>query len=211
VKRTLCVLLFLIAGNTAAADITLGRLFYTPEERAALEEARRRNIRAEEQAAEASKKAKPDGPRTVTLNGVVRRSDGESAIWVNGKPVENETSDGMRVRLTPDQAGVTVHDMEKGRTVRLKVGQHANLLTGKVEENYARREAPPPPAAAEITNEQATEKAVAPDNNGTSPQAGAEAPMRTARSTRRLQREDDNDGDAPVAAPDSSSVEQKQR
>ena len=207
--RWLCLLLLVIAGNAAAADATLGRLFYTPEQRAALEEARRRNIRAEEQAAEASKKPKPDGPRTVTLNGVVRRSDGESMIWVNGKPVENEVNDGMRVRLTPDQSGVTVHDTEKGRTVRLKVGQHANLLTGKVEENYARRQAPPP-TETEPTEEQGAEKA-APDSKGANAQADAQAPMRNARSTRRLQRDDDKEGDAPVAAPDSLPPEQKPR
>lgn len=205
----ICLLLLAVAGNGMAADATLGRLFYTPEQRAALEEARRRNIRAEEQAAEASKKPKPDGPRTVTLNGVVRRSDGESVIWVNGKPIENEVNDGMRVRLTPDQSGVTVHDTEKGRTVRLKVGQHANLLTGKVEENYARREAPPP-IQTEFTEEQGAEKAT-PDNKGGSPQADAQVPIRTTRSTRRLQRDDDKEGDAPVAAPDSPPAEQKQR
>jgi hypothetical protein len=208
--RWLCLLLLVIAGNAAAADATLGRLFYTPEQRAALEEARRRNIRAEEQAAEASKKPKPDGPRTVTLNGVVRRSDGESMIWVNGKPVENEVNDGMRVHLTPDQSGVTVHDMEKGHTVRLKVGQHANLLTGKVEENYARRQAPPPPTETEITGEQGAEKA-APDSKGANPRADAQAPVHTARTTRRPQRDDDKDGDAPVTAPDSSPAEQKRQ
>jgi hypothetical protein len=208
VTRWLCILLVAIAGNAAAADVALGRLFYTPEQRAALEEARRRNIRAEEQAAEASKKPRPDGPRTVTLNGVVRRSDGESVIWVNGKPVENEINDGMRVRLTPDQTGVTVHDTEKGRTVRLKVGQHANLLTGKVEENYARRQAQPPPTETELTDEQAAERA-APDSNGTSPRVDVQAPMRTARTTRRPQRDDDKERDAP--APDAPSGEQKQQ
>jgi len=206
--RALCVLLFLIAGNAMPADITLGRLFYTPEQRAALEEARRRNIRAEEQADEASKKPKPDGPRTVTLNGVVRRSDGESMIWVNGKPVENEINDGMRVRLTPDQSGVTVHDTEKGRTVRLKVGQHANLLTGKVEESYARRQVPPPVVELEPTEEQGVEKA-APDSNATSPRVDAQAPTRPARIPRHLQRDDDKERDVPV--PDAPSGEQKQQ
>jgi hypothetical protein len=35
-------------------------------------------------------------------------------------------------------------------------------------------------------------------------------PIRTTRSTRRLQRDDDKEGDAPVAAPDSPPAEQKQ-
>ena len=114
----------------------------------------------------------------------------------------------MRVRLTPDQSGVTVHDTEKGRTVRLKVGQHANLLTGKVEESYARRQVPPPVVEPEPTEEQGVGKA-APDSNATSPRADAQAPTHPARIPRHLQRDDDKERDVPV--PDAPSGEQKQQ
>jgi hypothetical protein len=84
------------------------------------------------------------------------------------------------------------------------------LLTGKVEENYARRQAPPAPTETDLTEEQGAEKA-APDSKGANPQSDPQAPIRTARSTRRLQRDDDKEGDAPVAAPDSPPAEQKQQ
>jgi hypothetical protein len=129
------------------ADSGLGRLFFTPAERAVLEEARRKNIRAEIQAAE---KAKPERApvRNVTVTGLVRRSDGESTVWVNGNPTDGAAVDGLKVRVTAgQQAAVIVHEPERGRTVRLKVGQRADILTGRVEEGYQRREAAAPQAA----------------------------------------------------------------
>jgi hypothetical protein len=89
----------------------------------------------------------------VTVTGVVRRSDGESTVWVNGKPVDGMTADGLKVRLTAGQQGtVIVQDPGQGHTVRLKVGQRADVLTGRIEEGYERRQpagpqvVPPEPA-----------------------------------------------------------------
>ena len=68
--RSLClVLLMLVAWPAYAADASLGRLFFTPAQRKALEEARRNNTRAEVQAAE--KPARPP-VRNVTVTGLVR-------------------------------------------------------------------------------------------------------------------------------------------
>jgi hypothetical protein len=145
--RWLCLLLLALGLSPAwAEDASLGRLFFTPAERQALEEARRKNIRAEVQAA-APKPVRPP-VRNVTVSGVVRRSDGESTVWVNGKPVDGETADGLKVRVTSGQAAVIVREPERGRTVRLKVGQHADVITGRIEEGYRRREAAAPPAAS---------------------------------------------------------------
>jgi hypothetical protein len=133
----------LAAGLSAqAADPPYGRLFYTPQQRAALEDARRRNIRAEELAAEAAKQRdKPPVPRKVLVSGVVQRSDGTSVAWVNGKPVESETKDGLRVRHGASSTGVVVYDPEKRRTVAVKVGQQVDLNTGRIEESYETRRA----------------------------------------------------------------------
>ena len=120
-----------------AADIPYGKLFYTPGQRAALEDARRRNIRAGELAAQAVKQPKVTSPRKVLVTGVVQRSDGESFAWINGKPVESETKDGLRVRHSAGQTGVVVYDPEKGRSVSVKVGQQVDLTTGRIEEAYA--------------------------------------------------------------------------
>jgi hypothetical protein len=132
-----------------SAEVALGRLFFTPEQRAALEEARRKNIRAEELTAQAAAKPKAPAPRAVVVNGVLMRNDGMAVIWVNGKAVENQTRDGLRVSPTASRESVVLRDPAKGRALRLKVGQRADLLSGRVEENYeARRAAARAEAAA---------------------------------------------------------------
>jgi hypothetical protein len=139
----LVVALLALAPPMARAEPGIGRLFYTPAERGTLEDARRRNIRAEQLAAEASKQPAAPRSRDVTVSGVVLRSDGESFAWVNGKSVEGRTEDGLRVRHTAQPNRVLVYDPDKGRMVQVKVGQRADLVTGRVEENYERRKRDP--------------------------------------------------------------------
>jgi hypothetical protein len=81
---------------------------------------------------------------------VVSRSDGESTIWINGHATEGETRDGMRVVIAPgSNSSVVVREPTRGKHVRLKVGQRADLISGKIEETYQqRRAAPPAPPAA---------------------------------------------------------------
>jgi hypothetical protein len=135
------LLAWLVVSPGWPADEPFGRLFFSPVQRAQLEEARRRNIRAEEQASETASKPKAPRARHVTVNGLITRSDGTSVIWVNGKPVESQAVGGLRVSPTGSRESVVLRDAEKGSAVRLKVGQRANLLTGAVEESYeARRE-----------------------------------------------------------------------
>ena len=144
----LCALIVL-AAPAFAQDAPLGRLFLTPEQRAALDNARRNKIRSEAVAAAVVKKEKkPPAARTVVINGVVKRSDGETVVWVNGKPVEGETPDGMQFQSgSQGQGSVTVREPDRGRRVEIKVGQQVDLVTGRVLESFERRQpaaAPPP-------------------------------------------------------------------
>ena len=93
-RLLLVVASIMLAIPVFAQDAPLGRLFLTPEQRAALDNARRNKIRSEAVAAAVVKTPKPPSARTVLINGVVKRSDGETIVWVNGKPVEGETPDG---------------------------------------------------------------------------------------------------------------------
>lgn len=75
--------LLLQAATAHAAD--LGRLFYTPEQRKALDAAR----------APSSQPTKPPGPkaaekgRPARLDGYVARSDGVSTVWLDGRAVRS--------------------------------------------------------------------------------------------------------------------------
>ena len=143
----------------AAATPTLGRLFFSAEERAALDEARRRPAAA---VAAPAEKSLPPGPEYVTLNGVVRRSDGSTAVWLNNRMIEGKrTYDGLEVtdsKRAPGPANVTVKVPQAGRSVDLRVGQELDVISGKVQERY--RLAPPEAAAAsgETRTPRTTEK-----------------------------------------------------
>jgi len=164
-RLILAIALSGLSAAGSAQEAPLGRLFLTPEQRAALDNARRNKIRAEAVVAAGSKKPKAPPARSVTINGVVSRSDGESTIWVNGHATEGETRDGMRVVIAPgSNASVVVREPDKGKHVRLKVGQRADLVSGKIEESYQQRRAAPPvpPPSSSAPGKSADAKGVKP-------------------------------------------------
>ena len=78
------MLLLLPAGLCLAEPADLGRLFYTPAQRTALEDARARKV---------SRLTDPRTPVEATaapapqrFDGIVIRSDGAATRWVNGRP-----------------------------------------------------------------------------------------------------------------------------
>ncbi len=68
----------LLACLSLPAMAGLGRLFYTPAQRATLEDARQRNITAAGTSSDSS--------GAIIYNGVVLRSDGHATQWVDGQP-----------------------------------------------------------------------------------------------------------------------------
>jgi hypothetical protein len=128
----LCLLLsggLLVSSSTAGAQ-ELGRLFFTPEQRNALDARRKARI--------------PDKPPTVAvespvtrLDGFVQRGRGKSTVWVNGEPVPEGTQpEGLRVRPRRSDSGrVTVDIGETENQVDLKIGQSFDRGTGEVRDS----------------------------------------------------------------------------
>lgn len=112
----------------------VGRLFFTPEQREQLDLLRLKKVVASQ-----AKDEPP--PEIITYEGIVRRTDGQTTVWVNNKPLnERELRDAPAVagRIERDgrlllQAGQT----GAGTALRLKVGQRAELSSGKIEERPA--------------------------------------------------------------------------
>ncbi|MBM3394135.1 MAG: hypothetical protein FJY37_05800 [Betaproteobacteria bacterium] len=134
---------------------TYGRVFFTPRDRVLLDDARRRKVSnvakpvtqrrvaiAAPQAEEPPPPPRPSG--NVTLNGIVRRSDGESTIWVNGVAMPADAQTGkVQVAPTTSQSGViAIPNADSGGRVELKVGQKLDLSSGNVSERYANRPSP---------------------------------------------------------------------
>lgn len=115
----LCGLLLQSPLSSAADE--LGRLFFTPERRAALDRQRELNLPQEQQLGENDAWA---------LDGIVLRTSGKRTVWINGTPI-NEGSPLLGVkakRSHPGQAKILSGQDETA----LLVGSSVQPATGAV-------------------------------------------------------------------------------
>ena len=107
----------------ASAEEALGRLFFTPERREALDRQRQLNIQDTRQVNE---------DPTLTINGIVTRSSGKRTSWINGASQnENELSGGTIVRPSGQGAGKVVVQAGDAPTANARVGETVNRNTGE--------------------------------------------------------------------------------
>lgn len=126
---TFLVLGLLIASSSwhihaaAPPPSPLGRLFFTPEKRLALEHQRLSNIQ-ETQTLEGA---------TMSLDGIVQRSSGKSTVWINGRAQDEHDAarTGVTVRLTPKDPGRAQLSPGEESPTQLKVGEAINRATGE--------------------------------------------------------------------------------
>lgn len=109
------ILLFAAALTTAtvASAEQLGRLFFTPEQRAQLDYSYAREAPSD------------NTGNALILNGIVQKQGGKRTAWINGVPQEAGRSD----ERSPESAAVPLPGQNK--SVKLKVGQR--ILLGPSE------------------------------------------------------------------------------
>ena len=131
--------------EAAPAAEPLGRFFFTPAQRAQLDGARAQKSRA---ALSSEKSDENAMPGILTYSGAVRRSDGKSTVWINNQAINDRKAAGGVVidRLRPNGA-LTLQVPQTDRGVELKVGQSVDIVSGTIEEPYARHPAAPKAAA----------------------------------------------------------------
>ena len=132
----LIVLLAIFTTTSAAYADSLGRLFFTPEQRLLLDNARRQKVKIEEQSEE-------QAPEIVSLNGVVKRSDGHTTVWLNNRAVsDRHAPGGVTITSQGTASDPVTFTMPQGeRAVRLRVGQNLDVTTGQVVEPFDPRAA----------------------------------------------------------------------
>ncbi|OFZ87864.1 MAG: hypothetical protein A3F74_07665 [Betaproteobacteria bacterium RIFCSPLOWO2_12_FULL_62_58] len=135
-RALLALALALAAGGVPAAE-PLGRLFFTPVQRAQLDAARSQKSRGT--LALEQEEAAPV-PEVVTYGGIVRRNDGKTTVWINNRAVnDGKPADRLPVasRVRPD-GSINLEVPQTNRSVNLKVGQSVEIVSGTIEEPYAR-------------------------------------------------------------------------
>lgn len=98
----------LIAAPLTYAE-ELGRLFFTPQQRAQLEYSKPQNSDS------------GGGGRGLTVNGIVQRQGGKRTAWINGVPRQAGNSD----ERSPESLPVAVPGLSK--PVKVKVGQKVRI------------------------------------------------------------------------------------
>ena len=118
------LLMTIFLGNAQAQE--LGRLFFTPEQRAALDARRKARV--------------PDKPAAVVvaspvtkLDGYVQRSSGPSTVWVNGEALPEGSAEAPRIGRGPD-GRVSVPLGDGGRRAGMKPGEVLDRGTGEVRD-----------------------------------------------------------------------------
>jgi hypothetical protein len=113
--------LALLAPSVGIAQ-ELGRLFFTPEQREALDSRRKARV--------------PDKPAaamvvspTTRVDGFVKRSAGPSTVWVNGEALPEGSGDAPRIAPS-----LSVTLGEGGRRTALKPGEVLDRGTGEVRD-----------------------------------------------------------------------------
>ena len=142
----LIILLAIFTTTSAAYADSLGRLFFTPEQRLLLDNARRQKVKIEEQSEE-------QAPEIVSLNGVVKRSDGHTTVWLNNRALsDRHAPGGVTITSQGTASDPVTFTMPQGeRAVRLRVGQNLDVTTGQVVEPFD-------PRAAEMKRTVATKQ-----------------------------------------------------
>ncbi|HET7198158.1 MAG TPA: hypothetical protein VFI86_05790 [Burkholderiales bacterium] len=128
-KRLLAAVLSCTLAAPALAE-PLGRLFFTPEQRAALDARRRARV--------------PDKPAAAAvaspvtrIDGYVKRSQGPSTVWMNGESLSEGSPEAPRIEppARGDAEGsVSITVGETGRRMRLKPGESLDRGSGEVKD-----------------------------------------------------------------------------
>jgi hypothetical protein len=183
-----CALAAALTSLPAPAQERLGRLFFTPAQRASLDVARSQRARTALATEKTEQEATPV-PQTITYSGVLRRSDGKTTVWINNQPVHDRESAGAAtiVGRVRSDGSVTLQVPQSGRSVILKPGQSVELLSGAVEEGYSRRlegsRAEPKPAATPAAKSAADARSAKP----AAPPDSAAQREREERESQRLE------------------------
>ncbi len=111
------ILTLLLTSAAPAQAEELGRLFFTPAQRAQLDH---HNYKPTTTVTNTDTATTPEeNDHTVTVNGIVQRDGGKRTAWINGTARSVGQSD--------DNASVMVNLPDQNKMVRLKVGQHVTL------------------------------------------------------------------------------------
>jgi hypothetical protein len=123
-RNVIAAVLVGLAQPCAAQE--LGRLFFTPEQRDALDARRRARV--------PDRPAAPVASPTTRLDGYVQRSGGPSTVFINGEPVPEGSSEAPRIDSGRGDGRIPITVGEGRARFPLKPGEVLDRGTGEVRD-----------------------------------------------------------------------------
>lgn len=125
------------APETTMKNDGLGQLFFSENERQALDHAKRFTRESQETSATEPRPVEP-GPNTITVNGLVKPARGPATSWINGHILLGNEEAGPRI-LTDSLNGnqIPIYIDGSSSIIELKVGQTWIRETGAITDGYA--------------------------------------------------------------------------
>jgi hypothetical protein len=110
----------LACGGALAEESSIGKLFFTPDRRAALDGQRQLDVQ----------QARVLEGEKLSVDGVVKRSSGKSTVWINGVAHHDRTvASEVQPRISDRNPGRVVLQAGDGPPASLRVGQSINRTT----------------------------------------------------------------------------------
>jgi hypothetical protein len=123
----------------------IGRLFYTPRERADMDQARQL---AEKNHADSAASTVNQVGDQVTLDGFVRKNNGKTTVWINQMPQHGrENPQGITIVQSGRHSSIVSMQLPSGKSIDLKPGQTFDASNGKVSDVVDSASSPPAPKA----------------------------------------------------------------
>lgn len=120
--------------SATAIEQPIGRLFSTPRERAALDQARQSNSKTQ------FEPNTPAGEKLgdqITLDGFVKKNNGKTTVWINQVPQHGqENPQGITILQSGRGSHAVSMQLPSGKSVNLRAGQTFDASNGKVMDVY---------------------------------------------------------------------------
>jgi hypothetical protein len=120
-RRAIVLVLWVGAIGNAQAQVPIGRLFNTPEERARLDALRAADGMPAPPPPPPPAPARPPAP-PLQLDGILRRASGPSTVWINGVPQAVQPD---KISPPGTKPALTMQ-LDSGKKIKLKPGQRYN-------------------------------------------------------------------------------------
>ncbi|MEY3219452.1 MAG: hypothetical protein RIT27_809 [Pseudomonadota bacterium] len=136
------IMILFYSSLSFSEELKIGRLFFSPKERAELNRLR---IQAEQAKYTQTKETDLPIPSFLNLRGFVTNNKGKNVVWFDNKqPIEELNIPGLRLDIqNVNVQGLPIQIINGDKQLKLKPGQHLDTTNGKIIENYY--EPPPQP------------------------------------------------------------------